>query len=253
MKRYFFVSLLIISALCLSGCKNGLLVIGNHSNMVAEKEKSFNNLDLMKKEGVDAEERIAKWSIPADQLTDAAWKQVAGFEKDCVSVDVNKTAGYDVVSTLLKGESTQFPLEVYTPDYLKELESQVTGSARSSYKKDVIAHFVCHLGDGVDFIAGYLWSRNRSAIVDGELDEKFYDLPVIVVATKKDVYFYQKAQNYLVTNEDEVGNTQFGCPISYEEGKITWVCNYHNEKAKLRYTYVFGLDGAKPVVQGTIR
>lgn len=166
----------------------------------------------------------SQWIIPKGIMeTNQREKDVVNSQ-DCINLMNGMTAGGDLLSTIIADPYTQgwADLKVYTPEYVMDLEQKIVSQTHSKFQSDLYAFKVCHLGDGVDAVAGYLWPQGTKA---PEPPKEFWDqknAEMIVVITHGDnVFFFEDIRPL---NQTATGAEVFPCDAELDGENVIWSC-----------------------------
>jgi len=193
----------------------------------------------------------SQWFLPE-------YAYVEDYGTDCVGVMSGWTYGGDLLSSLIADPATRakVSLNLYTPDYLKNLEKAVVEQTHAKWDKDFYAHYVCNLGESGNILAGYLYPKGLSATEGAyeyaETGNLSTDDMVLVSMHGDEIDFYQDMRL--------IGNTATGaeppiCTASAIEDGFMWSCflglHWENDEiingADMEYTNIL-FDGSAPVV-----
>lgn len=137
---------------------------------------------------------------------------------DCASVLGGQTGGGDLLSTLIVDTATRdmLNLDVYSVEYIKSLEKNIAQKSQQLYKQNFYAFFICHLGDGVDVVAGYLNFSNEITS-----SYKIGEEPTLAIVNNGAVTLYQDIQ---LINNTATGAEVEACTPELVDNAIKWTC-----------------------------
>jgi len=148
---------------------------------------------------------------------------------DCIGVENGLLDGGDLLSTLIADEDARstLHLDVYTQDYLKELENKIVKFSQENMQEDFYAIKVCHMKGGVDIVIGKLWKEGEPTTEETEkygLQEKedFANAQTdIFVINEGDVYMYSDIK---ALNTTATGAEVQTCHAELKDNSILWSC-----------------------------
>lgn len=150
-----------------------------------------------------------------------------GYERaDCVGLDNADPSGGDLLTTLADDQAVraQLQLKALTPEYARGLHVSII-AATSKEGNDFYAHYVCHLADGVDLVAGRRWPQGASTGYDTANSRYVTDFE----AAKKELVLVKAGGARFFTDiQVQDGNATGGetspCLATLEGKKIRWTC-----------------------------
>lgn len=176
---------------------------------------------------------------------------------DCFEMYNGDTGGGDLLSTLIVSDELQRNLKInnYRPPYLEELEQKVTSSVHTQFNSDLYAFKVCHLGNNSDIIAGHLWPKGQSPIVQegtfsGTPNPNFGIKRALAIRYGDKVNVYD---NIKVLDNTATGAEVTPCSATSEENGVRWKCFVGMEKdpngnviGNRVKEYLFSFEGGAP-------
>lgn len=208
------IRLWILSSLLLlgAGCSHPLNISQNEQAGPFSFSKNQAGWDK-----VDQNEEVKKsvyqqWVIPSDTVE---YNLVSSptVSKDCGFMLSGYTAGGDLLSTLIVDEQARsiLDLQVFTPEYLIELERSIVHETQTQFSQDFYAFYVCHLSDEIDIAAGY-----QSVPSYG-----LGDAPTLAIRQKGHISLYQDIQ---LIDQTATGAESSVCDAELEDDRLLWTC-----------------------------
>lgn len=194
----------------------------------------------------------SKWAIKPSEYTGGRLDFSFNYEKDgtvskdCVGIFNGYTGGGDLLSSLIVDDANRelANLNVYTKDYVKSLESKSAKHTQEKYKSDFYAFYICHLADGLDVAAGYIYPQGQPTIytkdavndagpkeLAGDVVKDFQKTSALLIIDGQNVSSI-KVENNLESKPEDLrlmNNTATGAEVppcdAVSEGKnIRWSC-----------------------------
>ncbi|OGJ45357.1 hypothetical protein A2272_02850 [Candidatus Peregrinibacteria bacterium RIFOXYA12_FULL_33_12] len=246
-----------------------LILVVNILGCNTNKAQTTEIVEANEEENINAvtEKNYSLWAITGDSLIYNIWNQVNesknGKDMDCVDVINGDTGGGDLLSTLIVNDEARakLNLNIYTKDYLKNLEVNVVNFTISEYDSDFYAFNICNLADDIDVIAGYRYPKNKNSKVTetqttypkgssiGDENEDFKDKPILIVKNKENIFAYE---NIKLLDNTATGAEVTPCQASIEGENIKWSCfeSMYRENGELKGSnikyWLIPLDGGSP-------
>jgi len=169
-------------------------------------------------------EAYKKWMIPSPPALEEQEDKT-----DCVGVENGMLEGGDLLSTLIADEDarSRLHLNVYTQDYMHDLEKRVVTFTHSLYESDFYAMKVCHLDQDLDVVAGKLWPMGESTT---EVSEKIGSMEkqeftsketVVLIVSKNQIIKYD---NVKVVDNTATGAESQTCKANLQDDYVLWEC-----------------------------
>ncbi len=267
MKKNFFAVALSIGLVGITGCSFSF----NASTDTKAQPPVVNTVSSTPSETANKTSKTpidyAQWALPKNVI-DSNFREYKGPNDkpnyDCLGLYNGDTGpnGGDLLSTLISDSESRklMDLKIYTPEYITSLEKKIANYTHANYQADYYAFKVCHLSDGIDVLAGYLWPQNLARHDDTlkfpNVWETTNKKALVVVVNHDQTYGYQ--------NLRVLGNTVTGaevppCSATLQGDAIDWDCFNHvdfsngiDEAKNYSDHWLLPLNGGTPKVQKNV-
>jgi hypothetical protein len=203
--KKLFILICTVSMLSLFGCGEKKEAVVT----VEENEEASKNFQVYE-----------QWKMQYDEESHLDF--VDYEQKDCVGLYNGINHNGDLLSSLIVDEHIRgrADLDVYSPAYIASLEKKIADKAGADFDSEFYAFHVCHLDDGVDVAAGYLWLRGEDDYHTSFSRTDFFKGSLALVQ-EENVKIYE---NFSVLNKTATGAEVSACSASKKFSKISWKC-----------------------------
>jgi hypothetical protein len=150
-----------LSCLVLVGCGHRPVDRSSGNVPISNQQK---DADLVARVNELEQRRLETEEVPFDFYSRDAELNfyVDPSGKDCIGLVNGDSMGGDLLRTLEKNETFRFfsTLQTYVPEYVRTMDELIEKTLPPN--QGFYAFYACHLKNGVDLAAGYVWPRNET-------------------------------------------------------------------------------------------
>lgn len=164
---------------------------------------------------------------------------------DCIGFHAGSTNGGDLLTTLIQDKEIYHTLsalpafgkekdqqtthfDIYTPAYLTSLHTRANTFIQKKYDQDLYSYYVCHLGPGLDIVAGNRWFASTSPYYYDDIRgvttvKRFENSPVVLLLQSSTIHSFIGLQT--IDQTQTGGDYIYPCQAALQNEQITWTCS----------------------------